>query len=57
MIRYRIPIPSIYVGLTKGSTNRGRLFRKYVQGYLKRTYPDMKLIKTEGMCAVCERRG
>jgi len=53
---YRIPIPVVYVDLTKGSKDRGRLFKKYVHNYLKRTYPEMRLIKIEGMTAICERR-
>ena len=55
-MRYQIPIPVVYVSLTKGSKDRGRLFKKYVLGYLKRTYPEMRLIKIEGMTAICERR-
>lgn len=55
-MRYKMQIPVVYVSLTKGSKDRARLFKKYVLGYLKRTYPEMKLVKIDGMYAVCERR-
>lgn len=55
-MRYKIQIPVVYVNLTKGSKDRVRLFKKYVLGYLKKTYPEMELIKIEGMYAVCESR-
>ncbi|MDQ0299677.1 hypothetical protein J2S78_002097 [Salibacterium salarium] len=55
-MKYYVPIPGFYVGLTEGCEDRGRLFKQYVQGYIKRTYPEMNLIKIEGMTAICERR-
>ncbi|SDI87638.1 hypothetical protein SAMN05216352_113126 [Alteribacillus bidgolensis] len=53
---YKIPIPVFYVVLTKGSRDRGRLFKQYVQGYIKMNHPEMEFKKIEGMYAICERR-
>ncbi|SFM44376.1 hypothetical protein SAMN04488054_15121 [Salibacterium qingdaonense] len=55
-MQYRIPIPGSYVGLTKDCEDRGRLFKQYVQGYINKTYPEMKLLKIEGMTAICEKK-
>lgn len=54
---FKVTIPHCYVWMTAGANNRGVLFKKYVEDYLKKTDPDLKLIKIEGMIAICERSG
>lgn len=56
MIKDIVPIPYCYVWLTEGYTRRGELFKGYVEGYLATNFPEFKLIKIEGMKAICERK-
>ncbi|WP_157049674.1 hypothetical protein [Thalassobacillus sp. C254] len=53
---YAVTIPYCYVWLTKGYENRGVLFKHYVESYVKRTYPEMELVKIQGMKAIVRRR-
>jgi len=53
----KIDIPPVYLTLTGDSKDRGKLFKKYVVGYLAVSFPELQLIKIEGMKAICERRG
>ncbi len=54
-MEYKIPIPNCYLGLTAGYPNRSKLFKKYVEGYLAKSFPEMRLIRISGMTAICER--
>ncbi|PRS09021.1 hypothetical protein C6X95_18500 [Bacillus pumilus] len=51
----RVPIPFCYVWMTEGAPNRSELFRNYVEGYIKRTEPNLQLVRIDGMTALCER--
>jgi hypothetical protein len=51
-----VEIPHIYLELTKGYSTRGTMFKKYVMSYIKRNYPELTLVKIEGMKAICERK-
>jgi hypothetical protein len=55
-LRVKIDIPPVYLHLTAGYENRGKLFKRYVAGYIARSYPELKLVKIEGLKAFCERR-
>lgn len=55
-MKCEVLIPEIYVWMTEGYDDRGKLFKRYVEGYLKKSYPHLKLIKIVGMKAICERR-
>ncbi len=55
-MKHYIPIPYCYVWMVKPYDNRKTMFKRYVQGYLKKSYPEMTLVKIEGMTAICERR-
>jgi hypothetical protein len=35
---------------------KGRTFKRYVSSYLTIAHPDMKLIKIDGMKAVCKKK-
>jgi hypothetical protein len=54
-VKYEIPIPQFYLDLTQGYANRGKLFKQYVMGYIKKSYPHMRFVRIEGMNAICER--
>lgn len=51
-----VTIPDMYVWMTEGASNRGMFFKSYVEGYLAKSYPELQLVKIEGMTAICERR-
>lgn len=51
-----VPIPYCYVWLTKGYHDRKKLFRQYVQGYIKKNEPDLQLVRIEGMEAICTKK-
>lgn len=53
---HEIHIPFPYLWLTAGMENRDQRFRQYVRGYLNKSYPDMELVKIEGMTAICRKR-
>ncbi|WP_157911711.1 hypothetical protein [Alteribacter populi] len=53
----KIILPHHYVWMTDGANDRPRLFRKYIERYLAKSNPELKLIKIEGMTAICEKRG
>lgn len=53
-MRYEVPIPPIYLDLTNGYTMRATIFKGYVEGYIKRNYPRLNLIRIDGMKAICE---
>jgi hypothetical protein len=53
----KIDIPPAYLHITEGTRDRGKLFKKYVSGYIARSYPELRLVRIEGMKAICERRG
>lgn len=55
-MKYKIPIPDCYIWMTEGYENRGRLFKKYVHYYIKKSYPEIELVKIQGMTAICERK-
>ncbi|WBL16416.1 hypothetical protein [Sutcliffiella sp. NC1] len=48
----KVSIPSCYLWLTEGNTNRPELFKRYVNGYVNRYYPDYELVKISGMQAI-----
>ncbi|WP_078430459.1 DUF6906 family protein [Alkalihalobacterium alkalinitrilicum] len=52
---YKIPIPQCYIWMSEGYSNRGILFKRYVEGYIAKSFPDMRLIRISGMTAICER--
>jgi hypothetical protein len=52
----KIDIPPAYLHITAGYKNRGKLFKRYVDGYIERSYPELRLIRIEGMKALCERK-
>jgi hypothetical protein len=55
----KIDIPPVYMHITKDIQDRerrGNLFKRYVIGYLAVSYPELRLIKIEGMKAICEKR-
>jgi hypothetical protein len=56
-MNHKVEIPPFYLELTKGYTKRATMFKGYVQWYIARNYPKLKLIRIEGMIAVCERKG
>lgn len=43
-IEYKIPIPHVYHSLSNGN---GRLFVKYVKGYIKQNFIDLKPLRIE----------
>ncbi len=53
---YKISIPSCYVWMTKGSSMRADLFKRYVIGYLAKAYPEMDLVRISGMTALCIKK-
>lgn len=52
----KVTIPDIYVWMTEGASNRGALFKSYVECYIAKSRPDLRLVKIEGMTAICEGR-
>ncbi|MGG3067825.1 hypothetical protein ABEO83_15545 [Bacillus glycinifermentans] len=52
----KVPIPFCYKWLTAGAPNRAKLFRSYVESYLKTNEPGLKLVRISGMTALCERK-
>ncbi len=55
MIR-KFTIPHCYIWMTEGRQNRGEVFKRYVEGYIRNTHHDWHLIRIEGMKAVCEKK-
>ncbi|MED4172347.1 hypothetical protein P4631_07780 [Halalkalibacterium halodurans] len=56
---YRVAIPDIYLWMVEDIQDRhkkGRTFKRYVSSYLAIAHPDMKLIKIDGMKAVCKKK-
>lgn len=51
-----VHIPHDYLWMTAGYHDRGKLFKQYVEGYIQNYFPHLKLIKIDGMKAICERR-
>lgn len=49
-------IPDCYLWMTEGYHSRSKLFKQYVEGYIRNYNPQLKLIKIDGMKAICERR-
>ncbi|WP_342515581.1 hypothetical protein [Sutcliffiella sp. FSL R7-0096] len=47
----KVVIPSCYVWMTEGLPDRGKLFKRYVQGYMALYYPGYELEKISGMHA------
>jgi hypothetical protein len=52
----KIDIPPVYLHITAGYENRGILFKRYVAAYIAQNYPELRLIRIEGMKAICERK-
>ncbi len=50
----KVPIPFVYLSLSKSSRNKAALFRAYVRGYIQRNEPGLTFIKNSGMYALCE---
>lgn len=55
-MQYEVAIPHCYVWMTAGSNNRKALFIKYVEGYISSSFPDLRLVRIQGMKAICERK-
>lgn len=55
-MRIEVIIPDIYVWMTEGASNRGALFKSYVEGYIRKAHPELQFLRIEGMKAICERR-
>lgn len=51
-----VTIPQCYVWMTEGLNERGKRFKAYVQGYIKKSYPELEFIKIEGMIAICRKK-
>ena len=51
-----VTIPHDYLWMTEGYKNRGKLFKQYVEGYIKNNFPDLELEKIVGMKAICKRK-
>ncbi|MEH7236780.1 hypothetical protein [Bacillus sp. JJ1562] len=51
-----VTIPQCYVLMTEGMSERGLKFKAYVQGYIKASYPELELVKIDGMKAICKRK-
>lgn len=51
-----LTIPEHYVWMTEGYKNRTKLFKQYVDGYIRNSYPNLTLVRIEKMKAICERR-
>ncbi|MGG3665191.1 hypothetical protein [Bacillus gobiensis] len=51
-----VQIPYCYVWLTEGYQDRKKLFRQYVQGYIKKNEPDLQLVRIEGLTAICKKK-
>ncbi len=52
---YKFSIPNCYVWMTEGCQNRGEKFKRYVEGYIRNTHHGWRLVRIEGMKAVCEK--
>ncbi|QEO62972.1 hypothetical protein EVS87_012335 [Bacillus altitudinis] len=50
----KVPIPFVYLSLSKSSRNQAALFRAYVKGYIQRNEPGLTFIRISGMYALCE---
>jgi hypothetical protein len=55
--RSEIQIPYLFIELTRSYDNGRVMFKRYVISYIDRNYPKYKLIKIEGMKALCEMKG
>jgi hypothetical protein len=55
-LKHEFPIPHDYLWMTAGYENRGSLFKGYVEAYIEKTYPEFRLLKIEGMKAICQKR-
>ncbi|GIN67644.1 hypothetical protein J41TS2_30650 [Bacillus sonorensis] len=53
----KVTIPFCYKWLTEGAPNRAKLFRTYVEGYLRTSEPNLYLVRISGMTALCNRKG
>ncbi|AKQ71740.1 hypothetical protein MUY_000608 [Bacillus licheniformis WX-02] len=42
--------------MSEGAPNRAKLFRAYVESYLKTSEPGLRLVRISGMTALCERK-
>ncbi|MBM7696601.1 hypothetical protein JOD44_001718 [Salimicrobium jeotgali] len=51
----KVAIPHAYISLSKDSQDPGRLFKKYVAGYVRHSYPGYQLKRIEKMTAIIER--
>jgi hypothetical protein len=51
-----VPIPSHYVWMTAGYQERAKLFKRYVEDYVKNNFPDLEFIRIAGMTAICQRK-
>ncbi|SDX61741.1 hypothetical protein SAMN04488081_0840 [Salimicrobium album] len=51
-----VAIPHAFISLSKDSHEPGRLFKKYVAGYVRHSYPGYQLKRIEKMTAIIERR-
>jgi hypothetical protein len=52
--KHEVEIPHLYLEITKGYSTRGKMFKRYVMSYIEKNYPSYKIIKIEGMKALCE---
>jgi len=52
----KFSIPHCYLWMTEECQNRGGLFKRYVEGYIRNTHPTWRMIRIEGMKAVCEKK-
>ncbi|WP_338788779.1 hypothetical protein [Metabacillus sp. FJAT-53654] len=55
-VNYEVDIPFEFLWMTDGYHDRGKLFKEYVEGYIKNYFPHLEFVKIEGMKAICERR-
>jgi hypothetical protein len=51
-----VPIPHHYVWMTEGYEQRGMMFKRYVEDYIKNNFPDLEFIRIVGMNAKCTKK-
>ena len=59
MKEIEVIIPHFYLWMTEHIRDRDKrteLFNKYVEGYVKLHYPNLKFVRIEQMKAICERK-
>ncbi|XQY90673.1 hypothetical protein ACNRWW_14195 [Metabacillus sp. HB246100] len=55
-VNYEVVIPDCYLWMTEGYPDREKLFKQYVEGYIKNNFSHLEFKKIVGMKAICKKK-